>query len=53
MEDLRDLKEAEVNLRKKIRKVYIYNNPKASPEKIDGAVFRCVYEHKLKKTLNN
>ena len=49
MENQRDLKEQEAHLRKQIRKKYMYDNPKASQVKIDGAVFRLTYEHKLQK----
>ena len=41
------MKENEANLRKFLRKKYIFDNPKACQEKVDGAVFRLAYQHNL------
>jgi len=47
-EKWRSEKEVESELRDKIRSQYRFDNPVASGEKVDGAVFRLTFEHKTK-----
>eukprot|EP01017_Pseudomicrothorax_dubius_P026391 TRINITY_DN2942_c0_g1_i2.p1 TRINITY_DN2942_c0_g1~~TRINITY_DN2942_c0_g1_i2.p1 ORF type:complete len:153 (+),score=28.59 TRINITY_DN2942_c0_g1_i2:449-907(+) len=47
-ETLRNVKQEEKDLRKKIMEQYKHENPGSSQEKVDAAVFRLTYEMKLK-----
>ncbi|EGR30381.1 hypothetical protein IMG5_133480 [Ichthyophthirius multifiliis] len=53
VDHLRETKKNEREFRNQIRKEYIFQNPGASQEKVDGAVFRLTYEAKLRKNQIN